>query len=185
MQQADEQHLEALGAALQESVREQRPILVVGAGLPAMRELRKLPTCFEHGDRYELGLLDRDATRTALLEPTRASGRPFTEDAGEQLAQRTGGYRYASQVFGHEAWPASNDADAIDLGHLEVAEQRAERRLDQGLYALRWKHASPQERDYLIATAEQEHEVGRAITGARSPPASGWLPSAHPRSARG
>lgn len=164
LQQANRVEIAQFGATLQRAMREQWPLLVVGAGLDSMRGQGKLPTYFERADWQELGLLDGEATRAALLDPARDAGRPFAPDAGSHLAEQTGGYPYAIQLYGHHAWRASRGSATISLDHAKAAAIAAEEQLARGLYANRWAQVSPQEREYLIAAAEQQRETG-AISG--------------------
>jgi len=131
-----------------------------------MRSEGRLPAYFERADWHELGALDPTATRTALLDPARTAGRPFTTDAGEYLAAQTGGYPYAIQLFGHQAWRASRTADTIDINHARLAAHNGALQLASGLYANRWAQASPRERDYLIAAAEEQQAHGAIRGGA-------------------
>jgi hypothetical protein len=164
LQLAERVEIAGFGATLQRAMREEWPLLVVGAGLDSMRSAGRLPTYFERADWQELGLLDPEATLMALAEPAREAGRPFEPAAAAQLAEQTGGYPYAIQLYGHQAWRASYGFTTITLGHANVAAAAAEQQLAQGLYANRLAQVSAQERAYLIAAAHEQHETG-AITG--------------------
>ncbi len=150
---ATRQELAALAALLQEGTGERWPVVVVIAGLPLMRAPEHSVTYLERGAWHELGLLSPRETVRALRLPAKAAGRPMDEDAAAQLAQASGGYPYAVQLYGHHAWRASAERDRIDRRAVDAAIPRAQRELERGLYAARWTAASPAQRRYLAALA--------------------------------
>ena len=94
------------------------PFLLVCAGTPdAPRRIRQAGTFNERGfHQFRVGLLDRTATLAALREPARASGRPFTEDAAEFLAEQSQDYPFFIQLLGRAAWKsAAEGASEISL----------------------------------------------------------------------
>lgn len=159
--------LAALAALLQEGTGERWPIVVVFAGLPSMRSPDHSVTYFERGSWHELGLLDRQDTLRALRRPAQEAGRPMDDDAAELLADASGGYPYAVQLYGHHAWRTSADRDRIEISTAQAALPRAHRELERGLYAARWTAASPAQKRYLLAvatvTASGKPATARAI----------------------
>ena len=155
----DEAHLSArrelaaLAALLQEGTGERWPVVVAIAGLPLMRSPEHSVTYFERGAWHELGMLSREDSVRALRRPAQAAGRPMDEDAASVLAEASGGYPFAVQLYGHYAWRASSGRDTIDLGAAGDAVSRAQEELERGLYAARWTAASPSQRRYLAALA--------------------------------
>lgn len=150
---ASRRELAALAALLQEGTGERWPIVVVIAGLPLMRAPEHSVTYLERGAWHELGLLNYPDTLRALRLPAEAARRPMDEDAATLLADASGGYPYAVQLYGHHAWRTSTGRDRIDLGAAEEALPRAQGELERGLYAARWTAASPTQRRYLVALA--------------------------------
>ncbi len=145
--------LAALAALLQEGAGERWPLVVVLAGLPLMRSPEHSVTYLERGAWHELGLLARDDTVRALRAPAEAAGRPMDEAAAGLLADASGGYPYAVQLYGHHAWRTSAGKRRIDRAAAQAALPRAQRELERGLYAARWSAASPTQRRYLAAVA--------------------------------
>jgi hypothetical protein len=86
------------------------------------------------------------------------------DDAAQLLAEASGGYPYAVQLYGHHAWRASSDQARIDKPAAERAVPRAERELERGLYASRWTAAPPAQKQYLAAVADLITS-GEAATG--------------------
>jgi hypothetical protein len=160
LQLAERTEITAFGAVVQRAVGEGWPLVVVGAGLSAMREEGRLPTYFERAEWHEVGILEPAAALHALTDPARAAGRPFEADAAAYLAAQTGGYPYAIQLYGHHAWRASRGTNRITLKHAEIAAQRGTVQLASGLYANRWGQTSPREREYLTAAAQEFAEQG-------------------------
>jgi len=150
---ATRRELSALAALLQEGTGERWPVVVVIAGLPLMRAPEHSVTYLERGTWHELGLLSSEETVRALRLPAEAAGRPMDEDAAIVLADASGGYPYAIQLYGHHAWRASSGHNRIDLAAAQAALPRAQQELESGLYAARWSAASPTQKRYLTALA--------------------------------
>lgn len=151
---ASRSELAALAALLQEGTGERWPVVVVFAGLPLMRTPEHSVTYLERGAWHELGLLSSQDTARALRRPAEAAGRPVDDAAIDLLAEASGGYPYAVQLYGHHAWRASLERERIDLPAAEAALPRVQRELERGLYAARWAAASPMQRHYLAAMAK-------------------------------
>jgi hypothetical protein len=150
---AARRELAALAALLQEGTGERWPVVVVLAGLPLMRAPEHSVTYLERGAWHELGMLNQEETVRALRRPAETGGRPMDEDAALILAEASGGYPFAVQLYGHYAWRASNDRDAINLAAANAALPRAHEELERGLYAARWTAASQSQKRYLAALA--------------------------------
>lgn len=166
VQYAERAELAGFTAILQERMAENWPLVVIVAGLPSIREPRRVVTYLERGEWHELGLLSRDEAEQALTEPAVDAGRPMEPDAARELATASGGYPYAVQLYGHHAWRASSGADRITLDHALDAGEAARRELVEGLYVARWNDASEREREYLTAAARLIVRSGEATGGA-------------------
>lgn len=170
LQFADRSELADFAATLQQHVPDSWPLVIVLAGLPSIRDTQRGVTYLERGEWHVLGLLDSVATRAALAEPAKASGRPMSPAACDRLADASGGYPYAIQVMGHHAWRASNASDTIEDSHAADAVVAAEEDLGAGLYESRWQDASPKEREYLFVLAQlaADHHDVTALEVARA-----------------
>ena len=103
---------------VQQAKTEAAPFLIVAAGTPdAPRRIRQAGTFNERGfEKCRVGRLDRSATLAGLREPARASGRPFTEDAAEFLAEQSQDYPFFIQLLGRAAWKSpAKGASEISL----------------------------------------------------------------------
>ena len=150
---ATKDELAGVAAALQHAVTQRWPLVVVLAGLPGLRDPRRMVTYLERGEWHDVDLLSTEDAREALAGPASAAGRPLDDDAADHLAAVSGGYPYAVQVLGHHAWRASSGAERIDLDHARTGDAAAQRDLASGLYSARWHDCSPREKEYLVALA--------------------------------
>ncbi len=153
----------SFGAFGQEITRMDLPFLVAVAGLPTL-DNNRLSTYFVRAERHELGSLTRDEAHEALVEPARLAGRPFESQAAELLLDHIGGYPFAVQIYGREAWRASQGAETIDAAAVQRALAGAARRLDRTVHRDHWVQASIAEREYLRAVAQLTQE-GSPFTG--------------------
>ncbi|MDN5794417.1 MAG: AAA family ATPase [Intrasporangium sp.] len=154
--------LAAFTAVLQEHMGDDWPLVVLVAGLPSLRDPNRSVTYLERGEWQELGLLDPDDVRQALVEPAATAGRPMDDAAADILVGASGGYPYAVQLYGHHAWRASDGSRHITTDHARTALDAARRELEEGLYASRWNDASPKEQEYLAAVAALIVRTGEA-----------------------
>lgn len=164
---AARRELAALAALLQEGTGERWPFVVVLAGLPLMRAPEHSVTYLERGAWHELGMLSREDTVRALSLPAQTGGRPMDEDAALILAEASGGYPFAVQLYGHYAWRTSTGHATIDATAAHAALPRAHQELERGLYASRWTAASPSQKRYLAGlaavAATEAHTTARAV----------------------
>lgn len=166
LQLAHRDELASLTAVLQEHIRDDWPLVVLVAGLPSIREPRRSVTYLERGEWHELGLLDAADAERALREPAAEAGRPMDAAAAHLLAEASGGYPYAVQLYGHHAWRASAGSPTITVRHARAGAAAARHELEQGLYAARWNGASGREREYLHALATVTLRDGSATGSA-------------------
>lgn len=165
LQLAGRSELADFAATLQQHVPDGWPLVVIFAGLPSIRDTQRSVTYLERAEWHVLGLLNDEATRTALADPAAATGRPMSTAAVTHLATASGGYPYAIQVMGHHAWRASTGSATIEDHHAAEALIAAAEDLGSGLYESRWQDASPKEREYLLELARlaiQSEEVSAA-----------------------
>lgn len=167
----DEVHLASKGdfasiaALLQRATGERMPLVAVLAGLPSMRDPRRMVTYTERAEWHELGLLPEAETRRAFTEPALSAGRPMDAGASDHLVRASGGYPYAVRVLGHHAWRASSGVEVIDVHHALIGETATQRDFANGLFGARWDDCPPREKECVLALADLLTQ-GRAPTGA-------------------
>lgn len=130
------------------------PLLVAGAGLPSLPGLAGEARSYaERLFRYsDIGSLNADDAREAIIKPVEAEGANWDRDAVEQVIDDTQGYPYFLQEFGKQAWNVA-EGDSITRSDVEAATQLAIDDLDQGFFRARIDKTTDTERDYLRAMA--------------------------------
>ena len=154
------QHLsvEELGAVCQashEASQRQLPFFVIGAGLPNLPGL--LAEAKSYSERlFNYARIDRlndQDAHAALVLPARDEGVEWNADGAAVVLNASGGYPYFIQQFGQTTW---NAAVASPINEVDAAAGVREgwALLDVGFFRARWERATPAERDYLGAMAE-------------------------------
>jgi hypothetical protein len=82
----------------------------------------------------------------------------FESDGLARLVDLTASYPYFVQLYAEEAWkaagtPSDRPGTVITTEDVEAAADPARRRLDEGLYRIRFEKASEAEQTYLVAMA--------------------------------
>ncbi len=144
---------------------------LVLAGLPELED--RIDEAITHSDRLfeyrELGNLDTDATREALLEPAAAQGVRWTDEAVDHVIGLTEGYPSFVQEYGYAVWEAKGRAPLIDLDVARSGVEQARMNVARQ-YRSVWRGVTPAGREYLQAlaelggeakTAEVAHALGR------------------------
>lgn len=155
LQEMDDEPLGALISLQHKMGQEGLPFYIIGAGLPNLpgvlsRSRSYAERLFEY---RTIGQLPDSDTAEGFQKPARANGRPFADDALDELVKVSHGYPYFIQAYGKAAWNAS-DSNPTLLEAVRAGEPEARRELDEGLYASRWQRAKTSGREYLTAMAK-------------------------------
>jgi hypothetical protein len=149
---ADE--LAALIVAIHRINQRALPILLFGAGLPAIAALSG--DAKSYAERLfvfpEVDALARADAADAIRQPIEGEGESITDPLLDAIVARTRGYPYFLQEWGYQVWNAAAGSP-IGLDCLEVAQREALRRLDNGFFKVRIERLTPKEREYVIAMA--------------------------------
>jgi hypothetical protein len=166
LQYLQDRELSALIMSLHAAIQDRLPILLIGAGLPSLRERTgKAKSYAERMFEFpEIGPLDVAACRRALRRPVEQAGAAITEEALERIIDETQGYPYFLQEWGKHAWDVASRSP-IDLGDVINAEAITKERLDRDFFRVRFDRLTPFERTYLRAMAELPG-IGPHRTGA-------------------
>jgi hypothetical protein len=148
------QELGALIMAMHRMQQRRLPLTLIGAGLPILPALTGESKSYAERlfDFPVIGPLSRKDAHNALLEPVKAEGVFFNEEAIEEVYRLTQGYPYFIQEWGYQTW---NLADGPDIT-LEVVRQATEvvvNRLDKNFFRVRFDRLTPKEKEYLRAMA--------------------------------
>lgn len=148
--------LEALGAVIQHCFREERPVALVAAGLPAaVQDLlkAKVLTFLRRADRHHLGAVDSADVALALRQPIETAGRSITDEALAEAVAGTGGYPFLIQLIGHWIWRARPTAPVIDLAQVGEGVTAARRRMGSLVHEPALYDLSSVDRTFLAAMA--------------------------------
>ena len=170
MQDLTEAELTAVCQACHEAGQHEAQFYVVGAGLPSLpRVLAEARSYAERLFQYwPIGALDPTDASSALVRPAANVDVDWDEDAAIAIVRRSSGYPYFLQEFGKAAWdfapgPTITFADAL------AGVRAGTDSLDHGFFRSRWERATPSERDYMRAMADdgdgpsQSGEVARRL----------------------
>ncbi|HPE29935.1 MAG TPA: AAA family ATPase [Parvularculaceae bacterium] len=146
---------EALIMAIHRVDQKRLPLLVVGAGLPLLVKLAGDAKSYAERlfDYPDIGPLDDDAAKRALVKPAKDEGVSYEDTAIKLVIERTKGYPYFLQEWGYQCWKARKSsvikhADAMRAGRAAVT------RLDKNFFKSRYERLSDPQKDYLRAMAE-------------------------------
>lgn len=155
MQDLDDDLLSALIAAQHEVAQQGWSFYIIGAGLPSLPG--RLARVRSYAERMfevrRIGPLDDVDARRVLTEPAAKMGVSWEEEALSYIVRASGRYPYFLQEFGSGMWTVAQDspftaADAV------LAKRAGLEQLDSMFFQSRWDRATPSERDYLVAMAQ-------------------------------
>lgn len=160
MQDLSADDASALCAAFHEVSQQGLPVVVVGAGLPHVpATLSAAKSYSERLFRYvRVDRLERAAAERAWVAPARDEGVTFEPDALEALYAATDGYPYFVQAYGKAVWDVATGSP-VTGGDVAVGAPMARADLGVGFFGSRYERATPAEREYLHAMAEQASQL--------------------------
>lgn len=130
------------------------PILLFGAGLPAIAALSG--DAKSYAERLfifpKVDALSREDAANAIRQPIEEEGESIDDEILDKIIFKTKGYPYFLQEWGYQAWNVS-ERSPINVSCLEAAEKEALRRLDEGFFKVRVDRLTPKEKEYVIAMA--------------------------------
>lgn len=155
VQFAEEMHYRALISALHRCNQRRLPVAAAAAGLPQIPRLTGEARSYAERlfDFPTIADLDRDAATAALVEPARAQGVAYEDDAVGLALEWTDGYPFYIQQIGKHAW---NQAAASPIARADVEEAlpATQGALDRTIYEVRVQRATASERKYMRTMAE-------------------------------
>lgn len=149
--------LKALCAICHQAGQRNWPFLLALAGLPNLpRLLSEAKSYAERLYAYkEITQLRPDAARLALTQPAAGEGVSWDDDAVSYVVTATQGYPYFLQEYGQSTWNAAEGA-ALTRVDARLGAVSGQAHLDAGFYRTRWERASPAQRTYLEAMAQDD-----------------------------
>ena len=147
--------LAAVVVACHEIAQRNLPLLFIGAGLPQVAALAgKAKSYVERLFDYpEVGPLDADAARTAIVKPAEREGVWFEEGAVRSILEATQHFPYFIQEWGFQVW---NRATSSPIASEAVAAATPEvvAHLDSNFFRVRFDRLTSLQQKYLRAMAE-------------------------------
>lgn len=155
LQYVPEDQLAALIMALHRCSQRTLPVVLVGAGLPQLRG--RTGRAKSYAERLfefaEVGPLDDESARAALVKPAENQGVSYDAAALDSILARTQGYAYFLQEWGKHAWDTAQRSP-ITSADVEAASITAIAALDASFFGVRFDRLTPLEKRYLRAMAE-------------------------------
>lgn len=154
VQYLSSEELGALIVAIHRVNQKALPVLLFGAGLPAIAALSG--DAKSYAERLFVfpkvdALADADAVN-AIRQPIEEEGERIESALIDRIVARTQGYPYFLQEWGYQVWNAS-DRSPIAIDCIDIAGKEALRRLDEGFFKVRIDRLTPKEKEYVIAMA--------------------------------
>lgn len=146
--------LGALIVAIHRVNQKALPVLMFGAGLPAIAALSG--DAKSYAERLfifpQVDALRKEDAVNAIRQPIEEEGESIDADVLDRIVALTRGYPYFLQEWGYQVWNASA-ASPIAEDCIEAAGKEALRRLDEGFFKVRIERLTPKEKEYVIAMA--------------------------------
>lgn len=155
LQYVAERELAAMITALHRARQNNRPITLVGAGLPQL--IGQMGKAKSYAERLfvfsNVGPLDTTAATAALAHPIEAEDCSITKEAVARILEVTEHYPYFLQEWGKQSWDAATTCP-ITLADVDIAHPAAIAALDGSFFRVRFDRLTPSEKRYLRAMAE-------------------------------
>ena len=147
--------LAAVIVACHEIAQRNLPLLFIGAGLPQIAALAGKAKSYAERlfDYPEIGPLESDDARSALMKPAEAEGVSFDDDAVAEILAAARNFPYFIQEWGFQVWNAA-PASPITRDMVRAASPDVVSHLDNNFFRVRFDRLTPLEQKYLRAMAE-------------------------------
>jgi hypothetical protein len=149
------EELGALIVAIHRINQKSLPVLLFGAGLPAIAALSG--DAKSYAERLfifpKVDALSKDDAANAIRQPIEEEGESIDADVLGRIVALTRGYPYFLQEWGYQAWNAAHQSP-IGIDCIDAAGEEALRRLDEGFFKVRIDRLTPKEKEYVIAMAQ-------------------------------
>ncbi|MGJ3192228.1 AAA family ATPase [Paenarthrobacter sp. FR1] len=165
MQDLDDELLGALISVQHLAGQKSWPFFIIGAGLPNLPG--KLSATRSYSERLfdyrVIGALDHASAADAIGLPMNKLGAHLDSDALRALVAAAEGYPFFLQAYGKAAWDVAS-SKRVNLDDARLAIEIGTEQLDAGFFIARWQRATPAERQYLRAMAEDNDEASSTAT---------------------
>lgn len=154
LQYLAESELAALITAIHRTTQLERPVVLVGAGLPQLPSLAGQAKSYSERlfNFPKIDSLKAAEAREAIERPALAEGVDFDDDALEEIIAQTHGYPYFLQEWAYHVWNFAKKSP-ITLADVRNVETFVTEQLDNNFFRVRFDRLTPKERRYLRALA--------------------------------
>ena len=155
VQYLSSKELAAVIVACHEVAQENLPFLFVGAGLPQVAALAGKAKSYAERllDYPDVGSLEPDDARSALVKPAEAEGVSFEGGAVDGILRAAQNFPYFIQEWGYQVWNAA-PSSPITTDMVRTATPEVVEHLDSNFFRVRFDRLTPLEQKYLRAMAE-------------------------------
>ena len=155
IQYLNEKELSAIIMSAHQISQKQLPLVFIGAGLPQLLAIAGESKSYSERlfDYPRLTALSKKDAEQALLEPVKPFGVTFTNAALDEIVEKTEGYPYFLQEWGHKCWNLST-RKVIGIAETKEAEIAVLKHLDENFFRVRFDRLTPKEKEYLGALAK-------------------------------
>ena len=154
VQYLKEDELSALIVALHRCSQKSMPIIFFGAGLPQIAGLSG--DAKSYAERLflfpKIGPLDPVAAAEAIRIPIEQEDEAITREAVTHIVETTQGYPFFLQEWGFQTWNAAQQS-LFTKSDVLAATDKAQTRLDESFFRVRYDRLTPKEREYIRAMA--------------------------------
>ena len=134
------------------------PVLFAFAGLPSLPRILAEAKSYAERFRYSpISALSPADAAEALSAPAEEEGVRWESDAVTRTVESSMCYPYYLQHFGQEIWSVA-EGRTITFNDARLGIAQGMQQLDNGFFRARWDRATPAERAYLRAMAEDGDE---------------------------
>lgn len=155
LQYLSEPEMSAIIMAMHRIQQRRLPMVLIGGGLPLILSIAGRSKSYAERlfDYPRVGALEDADAREAVIEPVEAEGASIEPDAVEAIIEKTKGYPYFIQTWGHHAWNYAQSENIL-VSDIEGATSEATRSLDESFFQVRFDRLTNAEKDYLFAMAK-------------------------------
>jgi len=155
LQYLNEKEFSALIMAMHHVSQNSLPVVLVGAGLPQILGLAG--NSKSYAERLftfpDIGALGESDAKAAIVNPAKAEGVRFADQAVAQILEVTERYPYFLQQWAHEAWNVAQGT-MVEAADVIRAHNNAISVLDGSFFKVRFDRCTPSEKKYMRALAE-------------------------------
>lgn len=154
VQYLKENELAALIVSIHRISQKGLPVIFFAAGLPQIARLSG--DARSYSERLfiypKVGALDRDDSIDAIKSPLDRENVIIEDNALNEILSKTSGYPFFLQEWGYQAWNTS-EGESIFIKDVEVANEKAFKRLDDSFFRVRLDRLTNAELEYVRAMA--------------------------------